>query len=402
MLFRRKSKDTLLNKELTQVTVKKSRSARDLLLRLTTTPLQSKKSLENHNDFETNQLKLHLDTNRQYLPYEEPFNVMTPKENEFKDRDLMTPIRQMTTTPETMQAPQQDPSRTHPPEERAKVLSTIIDFENESIIEMYTPRKPVYIQNQVRLDSACAIFEKISLLDDKESRESEQYDVVEEEEEDILGDQFDDELTFDGTFSTSTSRQNSPSRDPFDSVSLTETNIQIYKRLHRKSKHSSLHFVQGAIESPTKPQRKQITPTNSLQAGLVEEEEHESKNADLYQLEMMLMEEKHKYEMKQQQRAMDQLRLQLKQQRTENTVLRNQLAQLEYEGSLLPAFKWDKPVTKKNGVKSPKVSFKDYDDDTGSVISTEESIMSLYYDERKVSGASTVGSSTNSVNKNYD
>lgn len=109
--------------------------------------------------------------------------------------------------------------------------------------------------------------------------------------------------------------------------------------------------------------------------------------------------------MKQQQRAMKHLQLQLKQQRTENTMLRNKLSQLEYnEGELLPAFKWNKSVIKNVTRKSPKVTFKDDqgNDDAGSMLSTEESIMSLYYDERKVSGASTVGSSTNSVNKDYD
>lgn len=399
MLFRRKSKDSLMSKE-SLVSIKKSRSARDLLLKLTTTPSQSKKSLEK-NELENSRPKLSLDLNRQYLLCEEPFTLLTPRDDEFQDRDLMTPIRHMTETPETFQAPQQRCLRTHS-EQRAKVLSTIIDFENESIVEMYTPRKPVHIQNSIRLDSACGILERISIGYDRDAPEVDQQASSEEgiytNNHSVETDE--DDLTFDGVFSTSTSCQNSPSKDPFDSVSLTETDIQIYKRTHRKSKHSSLHFVQGVIDSPTKPRRTQIAPlstTTPLQAGLVEDS-YDTKDAGLYQLEIMLLQEKHKYEMKQQQRAMKHLQLQLNQQRTENTQLRNRLAQLEYNGSLLPAFKWDKPATRNKDVKSPKVTFKD-DDDAGSLVSAEESIMSLYYDERKVSGASTVGSSTNSVNQ---
>ncbi|KAI5959333.1 hypothetical protein KGF57_002109 [Candida theae] len=398
MLFRRKSKDSLQSRE-PSVSIRKSRSARDLLSRLTTTPSQSKKSLDKH-DKRTSQPELHLDTDRQYLPYEEPFTILTPKEDEFKNCDLMTPIRQMTATPETMQAPQQHSSQTHSGS-RAKVLSTIIDFENESIVEMYTPRKAVNIQNHIRLNSACAVLEKISWGDDKEI--GEQDGIGEGDVSATTND--DDDLTFDGAFSTSTSCQNSPNKDPFDTVSLTEANIQIYKRSHRKSKHhDSLHFVQGILESPTRPQKVQdiptITPPPSLQAGLAEEEQ-DSRNSELYQLEIMLLQEKHKYEMKQQQRALDDLQSQLKQQRNENTLLRNQIAQLEHEAYLLPAFKWDKPGKSNSDERSHKVTFKD-NDDAGSFISTEESIMSLYYDERKVSGASTVGSSSNSVNKKFD
>lgn len=404
--------------------LKKSRSARDLLQKLTSTPSQSKKSLEQteHQLTRPPKLDLALELNKQYAPWPEPFTVLTPKDDEFQNKDLMTPIRQMIATPETSQPPQQQSLRTHS-EQRAKVLSTIIDFENESIVEMYTPRKPVYIQNSIRLDSACGILESLSLGDHQDGCDIEPQ--ADEEKEGACFNNYStdtdaDDLTFDGVFSTSTSCQNSPSKDPFDTVSLTETNIQIYKRTHRKSKHSSLHFVQDNFDSPTEPQRKLQTPQlqpqplpqtldaasppQPLQAGLVENQ-RDSKNADLYQLEIMLLQEKHKYEMKQQQRAMKHLQLQLKQQRTENTMLRNKLSQLEFnEGELLPAFKWNKSVIKNVTRKSPKVTFKDDqgNDDAGSMLSTEESIMSLYYDERKVSGASTVGSSTNSVNKDYD
>ncbi|KAI5970521.1 hypothetical protein CANMA_000430 [Candida margitis] len=416
MLFRRKSKDSLSRKD-SSASIKKSRSARDLLSKLTSTPSQSKKSSENKNEFEIirPKLDLPLNLNQPYSLHQEPFTVLTPRDDEFQNQDLMTPIRQMTATPEISQAPpppqQLQSSQTQPQShQRVKALSTIIDFENESIVEMYTPRKPVHIQNSIRLDSACAILEKISLGDDRETFP--EYGVIKPEnvnddkEEAAINqnnstfEADDGDLTFDGVFSTSTSCRNSPSKDPFDSVSLTETNIQIYKRMHRKSKHSSLHFLQNPIESPTKPQRPQVASI-PLQAGLGEEHD-DAKDVELYQLEIMLVQEKHKYEMKQQQRAMDHLQSQLEQQRAENTHLRNKLAQVGNDARLLPAFKWKEPAKNKEANHHHqhhhhKVTFKD--DDAGSLVSSEESIMSLYYDERKVSGASTVSSSTNSINK---
>ncbi|KAI5965545.1 uncharacterized protein KGF55_000907 [Candida pseudojiufengensis] len=259
----------------------------------------------------------------------------------------------------------------------------INEVEIESLVGIYTPKSNNMIEDA-----------ELTLTKEEQQQQQEE---SEEDYKEVL----DKEKFLSGNFSTSTSQQNSPTNSKY---SLTETNIQIYKRSHyhkslnsqlnqnlnqnqnSSSKYNSLHLINNneCFKSPTK------FKSESIKAGLIDitsqsnnsnitttSNNNNSKEFEqiskLYELEILLLKEKHHYEIKQLKREIEKLK---KLNSNENEKF---IYQKDYDDDniLLPPFK---PIPPN-------------DDDNNSLLSLEDSIMSLYNDDyRKISESSTIAS----------
>ncbi|KAI5955322.1 hypothetical protein KGF54_001883 [Candida jiufengensis] len=367
MLFKKKSKNFNESAPTTQ-TMKKSRSARNLINKLTNNNSTSPSSttlkistpitppISNH---WPSPIPTSSSTNNNLINLTPIINYPTRQKesNETEKLQTTTPLHQLTLL-------EQNPQYKLSP-------STVAEFENESLIEVYSPRKEININEQKRLESACAQLDAVNLI--------EEVDVTIEKVEprNISSEELNKEKFLSGNFSTSTSQQNSPNKESDNSkFSLTETNIQIYKRSHNKknnniaSSKSSLHLINNKqFESPTKTQKSShLSTSSSIKAGLIDTNKDYDQISKLYELEILLLKEKHHYEIKQLRREIKQLK-------------KNQKSTTATDKILLPPF-------------NPNLHNKeDEGNDSESLNSVDDSIMSLYHD-RKISESSTIASAT--------
>ncbi|WLF80395.1 hypothetical protein PVL30_004172 [Lodderomyces elongisporus] len=366
-------------------TIKRVHSARNLFKKLTiSTPVSLAEQRNERNDH----LVYHHNQNH-YLPHTPDtgsFNQHSRNNsnnnsssnnnnnnnyNNNQYTDVRTAGTNIFSTPSQPSLPLTDNSSIIPPSEP---IPDINDFENDSIFALYTPRKPVIANNQLpRMDSQCA-----SLLDQLDgppltstsshvshiskvscnshnfhnfhnSHNSDHYAGSATSNQPIT--------MCEGEISTSTSLEHTPTKDT-DAISITDANIQIYKRAHVKSKSNSLHLIEGAFKvnangSPVRLVKKSTTThitsipnskseklkevrkdttENKIVITPVDAEPVESLDANLesiYQFEMMLLKDKHHYELKQQQREIRNLRKKLQQQTLLCHDLTNRLASYE-------------------------------------------------------------------------
>ncbi|KAI3405509.2 hypothetical protein KGF56_001527 [Candida oxycetoniae] len=221
------------------------------------------------------------------------------------------------------------PSSPPPPSPHSPQSNDVPDtktFEDDSLLDFYSPRKAVKIDQTFTLDSICASLDRLDVVDELDVPASP-----------ISCHSNTLSVSFNDILSSSTTRQNSLTKDT-EAMSITNANIQIYQHAHDKSKSNNLRLVKDLYsrESPKKSSKVSYPNIHTY----LEEENENAGFDELHRLEMLLLDEKHKYELKQHKREINILHEQLRTQRMLIHQLSDKLRSYESDSQcLLPPFK---------------------------------------------------------------